>query len=244
MKVVATIEARMTSSRLPGKPLLLADNKSMIEHLSSRLKTIPIIDEIILATTINPQDQPLVDEAKKNDIGVFRGDEDNVMQRVIGAAESSRADVIVEITGDCPIIDPVIVKESIKIYLMNDYDYVSNARIRSYPDGMDTQVFSLETLKKSYSMTQSKLDYEHVTLHIRNNPNAFSHFDMVASEDLYWPELGLTLDEEKDYLLIKNIIEYFGNSNSNFSCAEILKYLRENPELIEINKTVKRKGNT
>ena len=98
MKVVATIEARMTSSRLPGKPLLLADNKSMLEHLSSRLKTIPIIDEIMLATTINPQDQPLVDEAKKNDIGVFRGDEDNVMQRVIGAAESSGADVIVAVS--------------------------------------------------------------------------------------------------------------------------------------------------
>ncbi len=243
MKVVATIEARMTSSRLPGKPLLLANNKSMLEHLSSRLKTISVIDEIVLATTINIEDQPLVDEAKKIGISVFRGDEDNVMQRVIGAAESSVADVIVEITGDCPIIDPAIVEESIRIYLSNDYDYVSNARIRSYPDGMDTQVFSLKTLKESYSMTNSKLDYEHVTLHIRNNPNLFNHFDMVASEDLYWPELGLTLDEQDDYLLIKNIIEHFGSSNSNFSCTEILKYLRENPELIEINKTVKRKGN-
>ena len=110
MKVVATIEARMTSSRLPGKPLLLANNKSMLEHLSSRLKTISVIDEIVLATTVNIEDQPLVDEAKKIDISVFRGDEDNVMQRVIGAAESSGADVIVEITGDCPIAESVAKK--------------------------------------------------------------------------------------------------------------------------------------
>lgn len=244
MKIVATIEARMTSSRLPGKPLLVANNQSMLEHLSSRLKSVPLIDEIVLATTVNPQDQPLIDEAKKIDIHTFRGDEDNVMHRVICAAESVGADVIVEITGDCPIIDPLLIEESINIYLNNDYDYVSNGRIRSYPDGMDTQVFSLETLKKSYSMTNSRLDYEHVTLHIRNNPQVFTHFDMIAPADLHWPDLGLTLDEKDDYLLIKNIIEHFGNSNNNFKCAEILKYLRANPELLEINKTVKRKGNT
>tara|TARA_Y100001968_G_C19442894_1_gene763572 strand:+ start:2130 stop:2864 length:735 start_codon:yes stop_codon:yes gene_type:complete len=244
MKIVSTIEARMTSSRLPGKPLFKANNATMLEHLVNRLKSIDLIDEIILATTINKEDDALVAEAEELNISTFRGDEDNVMKRVIDAAESRNGELVVEITADCPIIDPVIINESINIFISNNYDYVGNALVRSYPDGMDTQVFSLDTLKKSYSMTNSKLDYEHVTLHIRNNPKLFKHFDMIAPDNLYWPDLGLTLDEEKDYILIKKIIEHFGNNNNLFSCKEILDYLKINPDLLDINKSVKRKGNT
>ena len=243
MKVVATIEARMTSSRLPGKPLLLANNITMLGHLVSRLKTVNYINEIVLATTTNSQDQALVEEAEKIGISVYRGDEENVMLRIIEAGNFSQADIIVEITGDCPIIDPAIVQESIEIYLNNNFDYVSNATIRSFPDGMDTQVFSLDTLKKSYSMTTSRLDYEHVTLHIRNNAKIFSHFDMEAPKTLFWPELGLTLDEGQDYILLKNIIEHFGSENSNFSCYEAIEYIEKNPQLVEINRLVVRKGN-
>jgi spore coat polysaccharide biosynthesis protein SpsF len=244
MKIISTIEARMTSSRLPGKPLLKANNKTMLEHIVDRLKSVDLIDEIVLATTVNNQDDPLVEEAKRLDISFDRGDEDNVMKRVIDAGDSANAEVLVEITGDCPIIDPSIIKQSIEIFISNQYDYVSNGRIRSYPDGMDTQVFLLDSLKKSYSMTSSQLDYEHVSLHLRNNPDIFSHFDMQAPKNLYWPELGLTLDEYKDYILIKNIIEYFGNENNIFSCSDAIEYLKANPSLLEINKSVNRKGNT
>jgi len=156
MKIVSTIEARMTSSRLPGKPMLKVNNRSMLEHLVIRLKSINLIDEIVLATTTNSPDDLLVKEADKLGIKIHRGDENNVMKRVIEAGESVKADVIVEITGDCPIIDPKIIEESINIFKSNSYDYVSNALIRTYPDGMDTQVFLLSTLKNSYSMTNSK----------------------------------------------------------------------------------------
>lgn len=244
MKIVSTIEARMTSSRLPGKPLFKANNISMLAHLVRRLKSIEIIDEIVLATTINKEDQPLVDEANKLGIKSYRGDEHNVMKRVIDAAESANADIIVEITGDCPIIDPKIIRQSIEIFINGKYDYVSNGAQRSFPDGMDTQVFLLETLKKSYTMTNSLLDYEHVTLHIRNNPDIFSHFDMIAPVELFWPELGLTLDEEDDYILIKNIIEHFGDSNDLFSCSDAIEYLKKNPHIVDINKSVQRKGST
>ena len=244
MKIVSTIEARMTSSRLPGKPLFKANNITMLEHLVNRLRSVHLIDEIVLATTTNKEDDVLVKEAEILNISVFRGDEDNVMKRVIDAASSINGDLIVEITGDCPIIDPNIINESINIFLSNDYDYVGNALVRSYPDGMDTQVFKLDVLKKSYSMTNSKLDHEHVTLHIRNNPGLFNHFDLIAPDDLFWPDLGLTLDEEKDYTLIKKIIEHFGDKNNLFTCKEIIDYLKNNPALLEINKSVKRKGNT
>lgn len=245
MKNVATIEARMTSSRLPGKILLPAAGKPMLEHLVHRLKAVPSIDTIVLATTVNVADEPLVDLAERLEIGVFRGDEDDVMQRVIDAAASANADLVVEITGDCPIIDPDIVEQTIRMFKVNRADYVSNALVRSYPDGMDTQVFRLETLERSAAMTNDRLDREHVTLHIRNHPELFTHVHLVAPPEIYWPELGLTLDERSDYELLKHIIEHFdSNNNPLFSCLDAVRYLRQFPKYAGINKDVVRKGNT
>lgn len=244
MKIVSTVEARMTSSRLPGKVLLEANGKPMLEHLVRRLKSVPSIDEIVLATTVNSNDDPLVDFAKKVGISYYRGSEEDVMARVIGAAESVSADLIVEITGDCPIIDPQIIEQSIRIYKENKALYVGNAHVRSYPDGMDTQVFSLSTLQKSASMTQDRLDREHVTLHIRNHPEIFSTIHLVAPPEIHWPELGLTLDEKADYELLKRIIEHFGEKQSLFSCTDVVRLLRNNSDWLELNKHVQRKGDT
>lgn len=244
-KVVATIEARMTSSRLPGKPLLRAANASMLEHLIRRICTVPSVDQIVLATTVSPADIPLVELAEQLGIAVFRGDEDDVMQRVIDAAASVNADVVVEITGDCPIIDPEIVEQTIRMFKAHQTDYVSNVHLRSYPDGMDTQVFRLETLKRSAAMTKDRLDREHVTLHIRNHPELFTHVHLVAPPEIHWPELGLTLDERGDYELLKQIIEHFDAINNPlFSCLDAVRFLRQFPEYAEINKDVVRKANT
>lgn len=244
MKIVATIEARMTSSRLPGKVLLEAGGKSMLRHLVDRLKTVPSLDEIVLATTVNSTDNILEDFAKQNGIRCYRGSENDVMNRVIEAAVFADTDIVVEITGDCPIIDPQIVEQTIRMFLGNNADYVSNSIIRSYPDGMDTQVFKLEMLQRSASMTNDPLDHEHVTLHIYNNPDIFSQLHLVAPPELHWPELGLTLDEPADYELIKNIIEFFGSEQPFFSCLDVIKLLREKPEWVEINQEVLRKGNS
>ena len=203
----------MRSSRLPGKVMLPILGKPILHYLVERLKKVPSIDEIVLATTTHDIDNVLVDFAKNENIRCFRGSEDDVMLRVSEAANSVNADVIVEITGDCPIIDPQIVEQTILMYKANNVDYVSNAIIRSYPDGMDTQVFSVETLKKSLSMTNNLLDHEHVTLHIRNNPELFSRTNLVAPPELAWPELGLTLDEKDDFNLLKLVIEHFNQKN-------------------------------
>lgn len=242
LKVVATIEARMTSSRLPGKVLLPAFGRPMLQHLVERLRAVPSLDEIVLATTTNATDDVLEKFAETQGISVFRGSEDDVMTRVIGAAESADADVVVEITGDCPIIDPDIVEQTICMFLHHDADYVSNADIRSYPDGMDTQVFWLKTLKRSAAMTDDLLDHEHVTLHIRNHPEIFRKLHLVAPPSLWWPELGLTLDEEADYRLLCKIIETLAPNNPYFGCNEVLALLRKHPEWVEINQAVVRKG--
>ena len=244
MKTVATIEARMTSSRLPGKVLLQVLGKPMLHHLINRLKSVPSIDEIVLATTTNATDDVLVEFALKEKVRVYRGSELNVMARVIGAAEASGADVIVEITGDCPIIDPDIVSQTIQMFLHHDAAYVSNSHIRSYPDGMDAQVFRLDTLKRSAAKTNDPLDYEHVSLHIRNHPEIFPRVDLVAPPSLWWPELGLTLDEEADYQLLKNIIETLGPDKPLFSCHDVIQLLKKNPDWLDINRAVLRKGDT
>jgi spore coat polysaccharide biosynthesis protein SpsF len=126
----------------------------------------------------------LVEFAVWEDIQVHRGSEDDVMARVIGAAEAGGADVVVEITGDCSIIDMDVVEQTIQMYLHHDADYVSNSHIRSYPDGMDTQVIRLDSLKRSAAMTNDPLDREHVSLHMRNHPQLFSHIYLVAPPSL------------------------------------------------------------
>jgi len=244
MKIVATIEARMSSSRLPGKVLMEVANKPMLEHLIIRLKKVPSLNEIIIATTTNKLDDEIELLAKKCDVNWYRGSENDVMKRVIDAAESCKAQIIVEITGDCPLIDPQIVEQAIRVFKFNNVDYVSNSHIRSYPDGMDVQVFSLEALKRSAKLTNDDLDHEHVTLHIRNHPDLFSRIHLIAAPKDYWPELGLTLDEFDDYILLKKIIEYFGDNNPYFSCSEVINLLRNKPDWPEINQDVKRKGDT
>jgi len=243
MKIVATIEARMSSSRLPGKVMKEVLGKPILHHLVTRLRAVPSIDEIVLATTSNPTDDVLVSFAKNEGIASFRGSEDDVMARVIGAADSVNAEIIVEITGDCPIIDHEIVAQTIQMFLVHEADYVSNADIRSYPDGMDTQVFRLDTLKRSASMTTNSLEHEHVTLHIRNHPELFSKLHLVAPPELNWPELGLTLDEMADFELLKRIIEYF-DQDPLFTCLDVVRLLRKNLNWVEINKAVLRKGDT
>ena len=224
--------------------MLHANGIPMLGHLINRLKSIDLIGEIVLATTVNPKDDLLVEYAHNQQISFFRGSEDDVMSRVIDAADSVGADLIVDITGDCPIIDPLLIKETVHMFFISNVDYVSNAHIRSFPDGMDCQVFRLRTLKKSASMTNDRLDREHVTLHIRNNPEIFSHAHYVSPSESYWPELGLTLDEVADYTFLKRIIEHFGSNRSLFSCLDVIELLRKNPEWVKINQSVQRKGDT
>lgn len=240
MKIVATIEARMTSSRLPGKVMMQALGCPMLEHLTRRLKATQSIDEIVLATTVNAADDVLVDFAQKDGIKVFRGSEADVLSRVIGAAESVNADVVVEITGDCPIIDPDLIEQTIRVFQRNNADYVANSYISSYPDGMDTQVMKLDSLKKSAAMTNDPLDREHVSRYIVHHPEIFSHVYLIAPPSLHWPGLGLTLDEPADYALLCILIEQLGQTNPLFGCGDVIRFLRANPDVLLTNNFVSR----
>ena len=243
LNIVAIVEVRMTSSRLPGKHFLQVNDKPILQHLVERLKTVENISRVVLATTENSTDDVIVELASKLGVDSYRGSELDVMGRVLGSGEKFNADVICEVTGDCSIIDVALVDQLIETYLLNSVDYVSDGQ-SGLPVGMTSQVFSLNALRRSYAMTQDLLDLEHVTLHIRRNPDIFSSIYIVAPNHLRWPELMLTLDEKDDYVLLKKIIEHFGNEKPFFNCLDVIKLIRKNLDWICINQHVIRKGDT
>lgn len=249
-KIVATIEARMTSNRLPGKVLMSACGKTMLEHLVERLRRIAWLDEIVVATTINKTDDPIIEVCQKINCCYFRGSENDVLKRVLDAAKSVDADIICEITADCPLLDPDIASQVIHAYLANDFDYVSNCQVRftddtcyhTYPIGMDTQVFSVNCLAIADQETKDPLDREHVSVYITRN-HKFKLCLIPASPDLTWDGgLGLTLDEKSDYEMIKKIFEELYPKNPHFTLRDILSFLREHPEVVHINRHVQRKS--
>lgn len=245
MRIGSIIEARMSSTRLPGKVLLKVKNKTILDHLVKRIKLVNKINKIIVATTKNETDERIVNWCQKKKINFFRGSEKNVLERVYLTAKKYKLDIIILITGDCPIIDHNLISETLNVFLKNKADYVSNNHIRTYPDGMDVQVFNFKSLKKSYKIARGKLEKEHVTLNIRRNPKLFKPIYVMAPDELHWPELGLTLDELGDYKLIKKIIEiFYKQKNYNFSCKDIVNLIRKKPYLLKLNSNIKRKGDT
>ena len=236
-KIVASIEARMTSSRLPGKVLMEAINGvSMLEFMVSRLKKSKLIDEIIVATTINEADNGIVDLCNKLKIKYFRGSEPDVLMRVLEAHKSVKSDLIVELTGDCPLIDPIVVDKIITKYLNSDFDYVSNSHVRSYPDGFDAQVFSYELLKQVSSLTNDQYDRENVSSFIYRS-GKYTTFGFIAESNEFWPELRVTLDDHGDYILIKKIIDYFYSiKKQEFNVSDVVNHIKNNSNLLELNK--------
>jgi spore coat polysaccharide biosynthesis protein SpsF len=206
--------------------------------------SVPNIEEIVVATTDNPEDDVLVNLMSFLGVRYYRGSEKDVFGRVIDAATTVNAGIIVEITGDCPLIDPILVEQMIEIYLNNSCDYLSNCETPSYLTGMEIQIISLDSLKKSYVMTENPLDREHVTLHMRNNPEIFNQFHIIAPVDLRYPNLSVTLDEQSDLEVINSVIEHLEYLNPLFGCKEIIEFLKNNESIANLNKHVIRKGDT
>jgi spore coat polysaccharide biosynthesis protein SpsF len=241
LKFVATIEARMGSTRLPGKVLLPANGQPLLGHLVNRLKQVPTIESIVLATTVNKRDDVLGAFAESEDILCYRGSEDDVVGRVIGAGESVNTDVVVGFTGDCPVVDPVIVEQTIQMFLNNDCEYVSTGYIPSYPAGVgDNHVFLLETLKRSSILSDDIQDRENVGMHIHKHPELFAQIFLVGPADLSWPEVHLLLDTPEDYELLRRVVEHFGSAHPYFGCREVIALLRSKPDWVALNRRVGR----
>jgi spore coat polysaccharide biosynthesis protein SpsF len=235
-RCVATVEARMTSSRLPGKVLLPAGGRPLLEILVERLQRAPGLDGVVIATTTNETDEPIVALGKRLGVGVFRGSEHDVLGRVCGALRASGADVCVEITGDCPLIDPEIVGEALAEFLRTraDHPYVSNSDPhRAVPAGLDVQVFFASALFQLDATTGDPEDREHVSYgfyrpesHDRWRPRFIRHAVCAGAE-----ELLVTLDFPEDYDLIRRLHEELAPADPHYSAADIVRWIRAHPEL-------------
>lgn len=235
MKTIATIEARMTSTRLPGKVLMPSQGRPMLAHMVDRLSRVPSLHGIVIATTVNAADDPIEALGRELGVGVWRGSEDDVMARVLGAATGFGADVIVETTGDCPLIDPEIVETCIIQYRDQGVDYLSNVMERTFPIGMDTQVFSTAVLADAASRTDDAADHEHVSLFIYRHPELYRLANVAAPSALHDPDLRLTLDTPQDFELIDLFFSHLLKSRPDFSLADILSLLADHPEWRRIN---------
>lgn len=241
-KIVATIEARMTSTRLPGKVLMPFVGKPALAHLIERLKRSQYLDEICVATTTNAADEPIVALARELGVSYFRGSEQDVLGRMLGAARSVGADTLVEITGDCPVVDHRVVDRGIEAFFTHDVDYVSNSLSPSYPGGFDVQVFPVSVLAEVDQLTQDPIDRTHVSYYIYQHPEKYRLYNVEAPPEAFAPELRVTLDEESDYTVIAAVFEALYPHSPDFSAAEVVTFLAAHPDVAVLNKNVRQKA--
>lgn len=241
MKVAAIIQARMGSTRLPGKILKTVNGKTLLEYQIERVRRAKLIDEIIIATTTKESDDSIVQLCQQLSIPYYRGSEDDVLSRYYEAAINNNVQVIVRLTSDCPIIDPEIIDQTIRAYIESDntVDYVSNTLERTFPRGLDTEVFPFNVLKEAFELSNEIIYREHVTSFIYSNPDKFKLKNVPSSRD--YSEHRWTVDTEEDFILIKNILEALYPVNKEFKLEDIIKLLNENPEWKEINSHIEQK---
>ena len=240
-KIVCTIEARMTSTRLPGKVLLPLAGKASLQFQIERIMRSRYVDCVVVATTVNPQDDPIVELCGRIGCNVFRGSEEDVLGRVLGAVRFVDGDLLVETTGDCPLVDHRHIDKLIELFYSGDFDYVSNVVERSFPDGFDVQVFPTAILAEIDTLTADPVHRVHVSNYIYNHPQRYRLGNWKASGVMNWPELGLTLDEQADYALLQVVVNRLLSDNEDFSAEDVVALLRQNPEMVTINAHVQRK---
>ena len=234
MNVVAIIQARMGSTRLGGKVLKEVCGKPLLWHLLYRLKHSKLINKIVVATTISSKDDVIVKKAVEWGYDVFRGSENDLLDRYYQAALKFKADPIVRISADCPLIDPKIVDMIIKEYLSGIYDLAGTDD--TYPDGLDTSVYSFSAIEKAWKEAKLPSEREHVGPYITKHPEIFKIKSIPFMQDLSF--MRWTVDEEKDYLFVKEIFERLYKEGEMFYTEEILALIKKEPKLMEINSNI------
>jgi spore coat polysaccharide biosynthesis protein SpsF len=239
MKIVAIVQARMGSTRLPGKVLLDLEGASVLARVLARVKRASTIGEVIVATTNGPGDDVIVTECKRIGTNVFRGDENDVLDRYYRAAQFSNADVVVRITGDCPLLDPKITDYTVNEFLEHRPDYASNALIRTYPRGLDTEVFTIAALEGAWREASEHYQRAHVTPYIYENRERFRVLAVQGDQDhsgFRW-----TLDTEQDLAFLRAVYTRFAGRD-DFGWHDVRNVLEREPHLLELNRNVTQKA--
>jgi len=239
LKIVAIIQARMGSLRMPGKVLKPILGKPMLWHVVERVKRAKLINQVVVATSTNPEDKKLVDFCKTNNIEVFKGSENDVLDRYYQCAKKYHADFIVRITADCPLIDPSLIKKLILVFKGRNLDYlaistgagVSHLNVNKYPQGLDCEIFTFPSLSEAWKKARKPFEREHVTPYFYNNPDKFLLGQLTCYENL--SHLRWTVDQENDLELVKKLISKI--KKRPILISDIIEVLKNEPELIKIN---------
>ena len=228
MAILAIVQARMSSSRLPGKVLMDIEGIPMIGRQIERIRKADLISEVIVATSVHASDDPLTEYLESLDVNVQRGPLDDVLQRFLEVLDRTQAENFVRLTADCPLADPDVIDEAIQMFLETKCDYVSNTLVRTYPRGLDVEVAKSKVLRDVAEKNFDQMSREHVTYGIYTQPEVYSLGNLAQSrsqEKHRW-----TVDNVEDMHFVKNVYQYFLPKNIDFSQQDVLNWLNESPE--------------
>lgn len=239
---VAIVQARMGSTRLPGKVLMEIEGRPLLRHVVERLRQSAYIKDVVVATTVDTRDDAIDTYCSKNGISMFRGSGEDVLDRYYRAALAWRADPIVRITADCPLIDPVVADRVVKEYLdfRGSCDGTSNVIERTYPRGLDTEVLSRVALEKCWHEADQGYQREHVTPYIYEHRELFSLLSVKGAAD--YSRFRWTVDEEADLRFVQEVYKRLYKGGRIFLTDEVISLLKSEPELAAINSAVKQKA--
>lgn len=235
-KITAIVQARMGSARLPGKVMAQIANKPMLWHVVERLKRAESIHSIVVATTTDEIDRPILKLAEDSGVGGYAGSVEDVLDRYYQAARQLNGDAIVRVTADCPLLDPRVTDKVTSRYLVGDCDYVANTLRRTYPDGLDVEVFSHEALESAWKEARLTSEREHVTSYIWKNPERFRLAGVENNADLGC--LRWAVDESEDLEFVRQVYRCLHEKGHMFYMEDILDLLEEHPDLKQINQHI------
>jgi spore coat polysaccharide biosynthesis protein SpsF len=234
--ITAIVQARMGSSRLPGKVMLSLQGQPMIYHVLQRIQTAQRLQQIVVATTTDPSDDPLAAYLSELGVATFRGSPNDVLDRYYQAALQYQASVIVRLTADCPLLDARVIDQTIGLFISGDYDYVSNFLVRTYPDGLDAEVFSMASLTRAWQEAQLPSEREHVTPYLYKHPQRFRQVGLVQAIDR--SQYRWTVDEPADFKFVQAIYSALYPDDPHFDTAAIEGLLERQPALVAINQGI------
>lgn len=233
MNVIAIIQARLGSTRLPRKVLLDLQGKTVLERVIERVSAASRVDKVVVATTGNVADTEIVDLCTRRSISVYAGSEDDVLDRYYQAALLFKADHYVRITADCPLMDPKVIDAVIAFHIKENADYSSNTLKETYPDGEDVEVFTFSSLEKAWNTAKLLSEREHVTPYIRKNPSLFKQANVACDRDL--SKKRWTLDQSEDYAFIRTIYDSLCATDPLFGMDAILGFIEKDPSVEKVN---------
>jgi spore coat polysaccharide biosynthesis protein SpsF len=240
-KVVATIEARMAASRLPGKVLLPAVGRTLLELMVERVRRSRSVDEVVVATTVHPPDRAIIDLCRRIGCPAHAGPVEDIAERLSGAVRAAGGDVVVQLTGDCPLVDPDHIDRTVELLIGGDFDYAGNNLDGGFSIGFDVRAFTLAALDRAMTLSDDPIDRVHGSYFIHRRPDLFRHGSWTAEGAARRPDLRLTVDEPGDYELIRRVFEALTPTKPAFDAMDVVNLMDANPDWRALNQAVRQK---